>query len=133
MHGEIGVHSELGKGSEFYFTATFRLRRQGPARALAPPPDLRFLHVLVIDDCQESRDIVSRYLYSFGYTVETAPSGEMALQLLEEREKGNAPFQLVIVDWLMPGMDGLEVAQRIREKGDAAPPVIMMTAFWKRY
>ena len=129
MDGEIGVHSELGKGSEFYFTATFKLRGQGLVRELAPPADLRFFNVLVIDDCQESLEIASRYLNSFGYTVETVPSGEMALQLLEEREKENAPLQLVIVDWLMPEMDGLEVAKRIREKGDAAPPVIMMTAF----
>ena len=129
MDGEIGVESEPGEGSEFHFTAWFKLQEKEPTRELKPPTELQFLHVLVVDDCEESREIVSSYLTSFGFTVETAPSGVEGLCLLEERQQKNAPFNLVIVDWLMPEMDGLEVSEKINEKGEAAPPIIMMTAF----
>jgi two-component system, sensor histidine kinase and response regulator len=104
-------------------------RRQEPARVFLPPPELKFLHVLVVDDCEESRTIVTHYLESFGYTVEVAESGKRALIMLENREKQGTPFNLVLIDWLMPGLDGLEVSKRIREKSSAAPPIIMMTAF----
>ena len=129
MDGRIWVESELGKGSTFFFAVKLRKRRQEPSRVFSPPPELRFLHVLVVDDCEESRTIVSHYLESFGYTVEVADSGKSALTMIENREKQGTPFNLVLLDWLMPEIDGLEVSRRIRERNANPPPIIMMTAF----
>jgi two-component system, sensor histidine kinase and response regulator len=129
MDGQIRVESEPGKGSTFYFSARLKKRRQEPARVFTPPPELKFLHVLVVDDCEESRTIVAHYLESFGFTVEMAETGKCALTMLENREKQGTPFNLVLVDWLMPEIDGLEVSRRIREKQSTPPPIIMMTAF----
>jgi two-component system, sensor histidine kinase and response regulator len=129
MDGHIWVESELGKGSTFFFTIQLKMRRQEPVRIFSPPPELKFLHVLVVDDCEDSRTIVTHYLESFGFTVEVAESGKRALTMFENRQNQNTPFNLVLIDWLMPEIDGLEVSRRIREKSSTFPPIIMMTAF----
>lgn len=129
MDGRIWVESEPGKGSTFNFTAKLKKALHEPARVFVPPAELKFLHVLVVDDCEDSRTIVTKYLESFGFTVEIAESGKRALKMAENREKQGTPFNLVVMDWLIPEIDGLEVSRRIREKSASAPPIIMMTAF----
>jgi signal transduction histidine kinase/DNA-binding response OmpR family regulator/ABC-type phosphate/phosphonate transport system substrate-binding protein/HPt (histidine-containing phosphotransfer) domain-containing protein len=129
MDGRIWVESEPGKGSTFNFTVKLKRARHEPARVFVPPAELKFLHVLVVDDCEDSRIIVTKYLESFGFTVEIAESGKRALTMVENRENQGTPFNLVLMDWLIPEIDGLEVSRRIREKSASAPPIIMMTAF----
>ena len=129
MHGQIWVESELGKGSTFFFTVRLGMAAQEPDRIFSPPQELRSLHVLVVDDCEENRRIVFNYLKSFGYTVEIAESGKKALTMIENMEKKDTPLDLVLMDRLMPETDGLEISGQIREKSAKPPRIIMMTTF----
>ena len=111
MDGEIGVDSQPGIGSEFWFSARFGISaepRQNRPRAL--PGDLQDLHVLVVDDNPTSRTILARYLESFGFYSDQAANGEQALTKLEAADP---PYDLVLMDWKMPGMDGIETTRRI--------------------
>ena len=111
MHGEIGVISQSGVGSEFHFNAHFGISiepRQHRPRAL--PSDLQDLQVLVVDDNSTSRTILARYLESFGFHSTEVASGEQALT---ELEAAHPPYDLVLMDWKMPGMDGIETTRRI--------------------
>jgi len=129
MHGDIRVESELGKGSTFHFTVTFKCRAKECKRRLIPPPDIQGLKVLVVDDCPDSRTILQRILESFGFRPELVSSGKEALDVLQENQTMKEPFDLVIIDWRMPEMDGIEAARIIREDLKLNIPIIMMTAF----
>jgi len=129
MHGDIWVESELGKGSTFHFTVVFKLRDKGRRRRLMPPPDIQKLKVLVVDDCPDSRDIMQKILESFGFRPESVSSGKEALNMLQENQTMEEPFELVVIDWRMPEMDGIEASRIIREDLKLTIPIIMMTAF----
>ena len=125
MGGDIRVESEPGRGSAFIFTAVLGVGDATQERKLLPATDLRGMRVLVVDDNATSREILASYLESFSFEVTAATSGEDALLTVE---KGRKPFQLVVTDWLMPGMSGLEVAQRIAKQSEP-PKIILVSAF----
>jgi PAS domain S-box-containing protein len=132
MGGDLAVQSQLGTGSTFSFTVTLDLAEPGEApveaevRRLIEP-----LAVLVVDDNPIARDLLAGMARSWGWQVDTAASGQEALALLAARAQvGQQPYQTLLVDWQMPGMDGWETIDRMRELvGDAKPPItVMVTA-----
>jgi CheY-like chemotaxis protein len=87
------------------------------------------LHVLVVDDNSSARIILTEALASFGFRVKSAESGLKALDMLHRASKQNDPFALVLLDWKMPGLDGLETAKRITEDhATKTPPQLLMVS-----
>ena len=130
MGGEIWVESEQGRGSTFSFTANFGIGEEKAKKRFKPASELRGMKVLVVDDHATSRDILQEMLESFTFDVSVAASGPEGITELESAG-ANEAFELVVMDWKMPGMDGIETSKRIKHhKGiDKIPPIILVTAY----
>ena len=115
MGGRIEVRSEPGKGTTFFFTAAFGLGPERAGQGWPSPASLKGLRVLVVDDNAVSRDFLQALLASMSFDVRTAGSGQEALDELGAAGRaGEPPFDLVLMDWKMPGLDGLETVRRIK-------------------
>jgi CheY-like chemotaxis protein len=134
MGGEIVVSSAPGQGSTFSFTLTLPVSVHAPIARL--PSDLRGMHVLVVDDLEISRNILSELLTHWGFHVSEAANGSEALALLEKLDGSPEAVELVLLDWKMPEMDGVEVARRVHHLAQThgiprLPVIIMVTAYGK--
>jgi len=130
MGGKIWVESESGEGSSFIFTARLGCRPADETQAFIPTTDLKGMRVLVCDDNSVSREILSQALQSFSFEVTEAASGKEAIAELERACEGK-PFELVLMDWKMPGMDGMEATRLIKKNSHLShiPAVLMVTAY----
>ncbi|MES2951800.1 MAG: PAS domain S-box protein [Pseudomonadota bacterium] len=130
MGGRIWVESEAGKGSSFHFHARFGVQDQPMARRMFTADELLGVRVLVVDDNASAREILSAMARSFGLEVDAAWNGAQALQMVAQADHKALPYDLVLMDWKMPAMDGVEAVRQLREEHlSQVPTIIMVTAY----
>jgi CheY-like chemotaxis protein len=128
MGGRIWVESGAdGQGSAFHFTARFAAHPDAAQKlTLAPIDALRNLPVLIVDDNPTNRHVLSKMLAGWGMRPVAVTSGAEALDRLQNADADTAPIRLILLDALMPDMDGFETARQIRNLPGATPPIIML-------
>jgi len=131
MEGEIDLVSEAGVGSTFFFTARFGLAAV-PRDTLLLPQQFHGLRVLVVDDNPSAREIFVSMLTALGFEARAVFGGVQAIGAVAQARAEGRPYGLVLMDWKMPGMNGLDTLAGIRADAagiDATPACIMVTAF----
>lgn len=130
MGGSVGFESTLGVGSDFYFTLKFELQEK--------QKDLNFmieevnnLKVLIVDDNASSREILENIIKSLKFEVKALCCGKEAIDELKDAYLQNEPYNLVLIDWKMPNLDGIETIIKINEEIEYIPSFIMVTAYDK--
>jgi len=128
MDGELSVKSQSGKGSEFIFNAYFSLE-DNMDNEIEIIENIKGMHALLVDDSESARMVLNDMLTSLGFEVTIAKSGAEAIEKYEKHSE-KEPFSLLVVDWQMPGMDGLELVHELKKQhaGDI-PAVLMVTAY----
>jgi CheY-like chemotaxis protein len=132
MGGRLWVESEPGRGSTFHFTAGFDVTELAAPRS-APEPMLAQLPVLVVDDNPVNRRILHAQLTRWQTRPTCVPGGEQALEALHAAARRGTPFNLVLLDANMPGMDGFDVAEHIVSNPEFATVTIMMLTSSGKY
>jgi two-component system sensor histidine kinase/response regulator len=131
MDGRISVESVLGKGSTFFVTAGFGIAVDGLAPASRDfESDGSKRSILVVEDSESDRDILMAMLQANGFLARAVASGEEALSALAYASQMGEPFDLVLMDWQLPGIDGIEASRRIKVHPTLSriPAVLMISA-----
>lgn len=121
MGGTIDVTSLVGEGSTFFFSLPFTIAGEAETRTVH---ELKGLSVLIVDDNATAREILGEMTRSFSFLPEAVSSGVEALEAVDRKR-----YDLIFMDWKMPGMSGIETVQKIKEKGPPVPPIIMVTNY----
>jgi PAS domain S-box-containing protein len=127
LGGRLEVESEVGKGSTFYFDSWFRVGA-GPTEVLWPaePENLRDLPVLVVDDNATNRRILAEMLTHWGMKPALADNGFAALELLDQARQAGQPFAVILLDARMPQMNGLRLAELIRQRPQENGAILLL-------
>jgi two-component system sensor histidine kinase/response regulator len=131
MGGDVGVDSEPGKGSSFWFSARLGIG-QVRKRELAATLDVRGRRALVVDDNEHARRVMADMLDAMALEVTEVDSGAAAVEAVRQAAAQGKPFEVIYLDWRMPGMDGMEAARRIKALGLACSPLILMVTAYGR-
>jgi len=133
MGGQIGIDSVPGKGSSFWFTARFAKQSCDAVEIREGVSSLNGLHVLIVDDSATNRNILSYQVSSWGMIHKETDSGVGALELLRSATAQGQPYDLAILDLMMPGMDGFELARRIKSDPRlSSTRLVMLTSYGQR-
>jgi signal transduction histidine kinase/ABC-type amino acid transport substrate-binding protein/DNA-binding response OmpR family regulator/HPt (histidine-containing phosphotransfer) domain-containing protein len=130
MGGKIGVDSVSGEGATFHFTAVFIAQDRKKKEII--PPTIQDLNVLIVDDNPTSREVLTDYLEDFSFDSTAAENGMKAIELIKKhKEEGKKGFDLVLMDYSMPEMNGFQTASKINEILDEKerPKYVLVTAF----
>ena len=127
MDGRIWVESDAGKGSVFHFQVKLGVQAGSSQKQITKIEELAGVKVLVADDNSSAREILGSMVRGMGIEVLEARDGLMALEMIQQAS-ADKPFDLVLMDWQMPKMDGMQAARKLMDIANA-PPVIMVTSF----
>ncbi|WP_165901881.1 transporter substrate-binding domain-containing protein [Reinekea marinisedimentorum] len=136
MGGELTASSMLNYGSTFTFSVNLSTAENQQTKAnMLVGEALKGMRVLVVDDNDAAREINSELLVAFGFEVDCIESGYQALELLsEQNSQTQKPYRLILMDWKMPGMDGVSAAAKIKAMSLAVmPAIILVTAYGREY
>lgn len=131
MGGTISVKSKLGEGSTFFVELRNSIGKKGELDDMVIPDLLESMHLLVVDDNSVSREIVSKILKRYVKQISLASSGEEALKIFDINLDTNTPLGLIITDWKMENINGIELAHKIRHEKKSDIPIIIMSGFSK--
>jgi CheY-like chemotaxis protein len=133
MGGNIGVDSAPGEGSTFWFTARLATLPGSVQTMLPRAVDLNGQRLLIVDDNATNRTILQHQVAAWGICADGAASGQLALEMLRTAAMRDAPYDLALLDMQMPGMDGLELARRIKaDPALATLPLVMPASITQR-
>lgn len=129
MRGELRVESSLGHGSKFSFTAEFQLPTDREKLTEVDFQPRKGLKALLVDDSESARMVMQAMLESFGFEVMAASGAKEALQIFQNEHTPEAPFSILIIDWKMPDMNGLDLVDQLKKTSERVPSIVMVTAF----
>ncbi len=132
MGGKIWVESEPGKGSTFHFTARFVRHETSRRRRMFRADELAAIRALIVDDNAYARENLASMVKSLGLEADISPDGEDAMKRVADACGSQRPYNLVLLDWKMPDMDGVACAKKIQQLQAGTPPVVIMVSAFSR-